>query len=98
MTEVSMEDEQIKHIARIYNLFEMNTDGKKFLDEIKTMLGSCAPFPMVAAGLEQYGNSVEVYAGFKSGQLNLIKYIESAITQYQNIISTKTNEEKSYAE
>ena len=97
MAEISMNDEQIKHVARIYNLFEMNEDGKKFLEEIKTMLGTCAPFPMTVT-LQEYGNSVEVYAGFKSGQLNLIKYIEAAIMQYKNVVSTEENKEQDYAE
>lgn len=104
MPEINMNDEQIKHIGMIYRLFELSEDGKKFLTDMKKMLGECAPFPMAydpisgASSLAQYGNSVEVYAGFKSGQLNLIKYIEASILSYQNILSTKTPKEQDYAE
>lgn len=114
MTEISMDDEQIKKMGRVYNLFHQTEEGRKFIDEMKKVMFNSPIFPMPLQTptvsrnappvfpdnqlLKSFGNSVEAYAGFRSGQLNFIKYIEDCILFYQGVLSKTENKENTYAE
>lgn len=67
----------------MFGVFELNVEGKKLLQKLHELYIDSVAFPAIPAQLTQFG-SPEIYAGFKSGQANVIKFLEFQIKQIKD--------------
>lgn len=62
----------------VYEVFELNAVGKELLKKMHEAYVDGPVFPCNPIQLQQFG-SADIYAGFRSGQANVIKWIELQI-------------------
>ena len=98
-SELKTDTPEFQMMAMYYRLFEQNEEGKKFIQQMRDRALKIPVFPVNVRLLVECGNNVDVYSGFKAGQLNLLYEIDYFIQVYKNYLAQKpTTEDKKYDE
>lgn len=83
MTDLEKKREEIN--ALIHQLFKVDENGQKLLEELKKLFVHLPAYPIAGkAQIDQFGGDNGIYTGFKAGQANVVMWIESRIRAFEN--------------